>query len=147
MNSSSLRTLPKITLSFKLVSAPTKKIIIQTPQNSEFIKLIPDKISKQVTRLKRQDEETHSDAVEMKDGSSVKTMSLLNLSESKNARIKKKSLTVKNDYIYRKLRLSSSIHEELTTFFSSCYCPGLLKFDKGLWLISQVRNAFIYFAF
>ena len=139
MNNCATKILPKINISFKRISAPIQTFVPPRAQKADFLKLIPEKISKQVLRLKRLDDESNAAMVEMKDGTSVKATSLLELASNKESRIKeKKSPGSKNNYIYRKLRLSSSIHEELIAFFSSNYCPKILKFDKGLWSITEV---------
>ncbi len=141
MNNCGTKILPKINLSFKRISAPIQTFVAPSARKNDFLSLIPDKINKQVLRLKRLDAEAEAAMVEMKDGSSVKSVSLLEINANKESKLKeKKSAGTKNNYIYRKLRLSSSIHEELVAFFSSNACPKILKFDKGLWSISEVSN-------
>ena len=140
MNQCNSKLLPKINLSFKRIAAQVPKNEIPAVKKSEFFKLIPDKINKQVLRLKRKDEEANRALVEMKDGATVKLSHLIDTNASKENRIKEKRTVKDNkDYLYRKLRLSSSILEELITFFSGDLCPKILNFDRGLWTITQVK--------
>lgn len=144
MNNCCSKFLPSINLSFKRISTPMQNLIVLNAQKSDFLNLIPDRISKQVIRLKRQNDEANIALVEMKDGSSVKVTSLLELSGLKGSAVKEKKFpSSKKEYIYRKLRLSSSIYDELISFFSSSLCPGILRFDKGFWTISQVNTHFL----
>jgi hypothetical protein len=143
MHNCGAKNFPKINISFKRISTPIQAFAAPTARKNDFLSLIPDKISKQVLRLKRFDDEANAAMVEMKDGTSVKPASLLELRANKESFIKEKKLSnSKNNYVYRKLRLSSSIHEELIAFFSSSHCPKILKFDKGIWSITEVRCLF-----
>lgn len=136
--------LPKISLKFK-------KICYQTPvlhlidTRVKFIDLIPDKISKQVTRINRAQIKENSSDINLTDGNTMKISTLLSMKH--NIKLERKSeesdCQKSTPHTFRKLRIESSIQTEIINFFTSASVPKLLRTDYALWMIEEVSLLFI----
>lgn len=135
----SIKEFPKISLAFKRIAPQLIQEEVKSVPKVELIKLIPDKITKQVLRLKRSEKLADSPFVGLKDGSMVKVTSLTASIAAKDAKAKAQEASgSKKDFIFRKLRISSAINGEIVQFFSSSQVPKILRLDQGHWFISQV---------
>lgn len=133
--------LPKLTLHFKKVFNPNQ---INIPINFSnqirinFNELIPDKVSKQVERMKRSQAKESSTDINLRNGDVLKMSSLSNMKNNASSRINLNDNSDKTSYSLRKIRIESAISTELINFFSSSSVPKLLRNDFSIWSIDNV---------
>jgi hypothetical protein len=135
---------PKISLAFKKACAPKLIFDINHSELKEirqnFVKLIPDKINKQIGRMQRSHIKESSKDINLRDGSMLR---LANLSNNKSKDSYKPTIKQSDDFnssshSLRKLRIMSSIHSELINFFSAQIVPKILRTEFCFWKISNV---------
>lgn len=132
--------LPKISLLFKKRSL-LKPILNLSNTNTNFTELIPDKITKQVARIKRETVKENASDINLKDGGVLKKSSLINLRANlKNDHNYPENFNSQNNssHTLRKIRIESNIHAELVNLFSTSSIPKLLRNDYALWIIGNV---------
>lgn len=136
--------LPKISLKFKKICYQ-KPVLYLNDSNAKFIDLIPDKISKQVTRINRAQMKEHSSNINLTNGSTLKISNLLGMKHDIRAEKKSEesSSQISTPYSLRKLRIESSIQTEIINFFTSAAVPKLLRTDYALWMIDAVNYILI----
>ena len=103
-----------------------------------FNELIPDKVSKQVERMKRVQAKENATDINLKNGEVLKISSLLNIKNTTKSSISSVDTSANNVYSLRKMRIESAISTELINFFSSSSVPKLLRNDFSLWSIDNV---------
>lgn len=138
--------LPKISLKFKKICYQTPVLHINDSK-VKFIDLIPDKISKQVTRINRVQMKENSSDINLTDGNTMKISTLLSMKyiikterKSEESDCQKSKST---PHTFRKMRIESSIQTEIINFFTSASVPKLLRTDYALWMIEEVSLRFI----
>ena len=136
--------LPKISLKFKKICYQ-KPVLHLNDSNVKFIDLIPDKISKQVTRINRAQMKENSSNINLTDGNTLKISNLLSMKN--DIRAERKSEESRNQistpHSLRKLRIESSIQTEIINFFTSAAVPKLLRTDYALWMIEAVNSILV----
>ena len=131
--------LPKIYLKFRKIFYQ-KPVSLINESTVDFSKLIPIKISKQVTRINRAQMKENESDITLRDGNSMSKNCLLKL----NNNTRTKNISAESDNIastshgLRKLRIESTIQAELVNFFSSATVPRILRNDFALWVIDSV---------
>lgn len=132
--------LPKISLIFsrKSLQIPLQNI---SKINSDFKELIPDKILKQISRIKRDTSKENASDISLKDGGILKKNCLLNLRANKKDKtdiFESKASHSNDSHTLRKTRIESNIHAELINLFSTSLIPKLLRTDYALFIIENV---------
>lgn len=131
--------LPKIYLKFRKIfyQKPVSLINVST---IDFAKLIPNKVSKQVTRINRAQIKENANDIILRDGNAITKNCLLNLNNNSRTKNTSSELdsTTSASHSLRKLRIESTIQAELVNFFSSVAIPKILRNDFALWIIENV---------
>lgn len=133
--------LPKLNFRFKkILTQPPIDISTNELKNlrMNFNELIPDKVSKQVQRMKRIQIKESATDISLKNGAVLKMSSLLNMKSESKGKISSMDTPGKSVYSLRKMRIESAISTELINFFSSSSAPKLLRNDFSLWSIDSV---------
>lgn len=140
--------LPKLSLHFKKVVNQNQIDIPISSINQiriNFNELIPDKISKQVERIKRSQAKESAADINLRNGDVLKMSSLSNMKNNAKRRTNSIDNPDKTTYSLRKTRIESAIATELTNFFSSSSVPKLLRNDFSIWSIDNVYKFESYF--
>lgn len=135
--------LPKISLLFKRLSLQKPAQRIENIK-SNFNELIPDKIIKQVARIKRDTVKENASDINLKDGGVLKKSNLINLRNSqKDDHVFSPDVSSQDNssHSLRKTRIESNIHAELINLFSTSSIPKLLRNDYGLCIIENVLQS------
>lgn len=143
---------PKLSLNFKKIYLPKYPEIdlqISNEVTSNFSKLIPDTISKKISRIQRLQNKHNSSGINLRDGSQLKLASLLNTKTKSSSYNLTSACNQDQDqsnsgYALRKLRIAANIHSQLINFFSSDFIPKILRSDVALWSMINVNSKFLF---
>ena len=133
--------LPKLTLHFKKVFSQNQIEIPLHGMNQSrinFNELVPDKITKQIARMKRSQAKENATDINLKNGDVLKISTLLTMKNSSKSRAFSLDDSEKTIHSIRKIRIESAISSESIKFFSSSSVPKLLRNDFSIWSIDNV---------